>query len=104
MIASFKVFRIWGMVEAYKDRFYKMSDARGFLLWQGFTRMRCSAGEESNRSRTEKASEFLKRLRHHFSILLCCGISDTAMWLHKDYNRYLEDREPWPGLSDAEAV
>ena len=37
--ANFNAFRIWGPVEAPNDKFYEMADARGFLLWQDFTKM-----------------------------------------------------------------
>jgi len=102
--ANFNAFRIWGPREAPNDKFYEMADERGFLLWQDFTRMRFRGDEKSIQTSTKKASEFLKRLKHHPSILLWCGINEATMWWHEDYNREFKDRGPWPGLADAEAV
>ena len=46
--ANFNAFRIWGPVEAPNDKFYEMADARGFLLWQDFTKMRFRGDEEKH--------------------------------------------------------
>jgi len=102
--ANFNAFRIWGPVEAPNDKFYELADARGFLIWQDFTKMWFGGEKKSIQRSTEKASEFLKRLKHHPSILLWCGINEATMWWHEDYNRDFEDHGPWPGLADAKAV
>lgn len=102
--ANFNAFRIWGPVEAPNDKFYEMADARGFLLWQDFTRMGFRGDEKSIQRSTEKASAFLKRLKHHPCILLWCGINEATMWWHEDYNKEFTDKGPWPGLADAKAV
>ena len=50
--ANFNAFRVWGQAEAPQDPFYEMADARGFLLWQDFTRMRFRGDEESIQTST----------------------------------------------------
>jgi len=102
--ANFNAFRIWGSADAPSNEFYEMADARGFLLWQDFTKMNFSADEDSIRASVEKATRFLKRLKHHPSILLWCGVNESAMWWHEDYNKEYTDKGPWPGLVAANAV
>ena len=102
--ANFNAFRIWGPVEAPNDKFYAMADARGFLLWQDFTRMQFNGNEKSIQTSVDKATKFLIRLKHHASILLWSGINEAAMWWHEDYNKDFKDRGPWPGIADAKAV
>jgi len=99
--ANFNAFRIWGPVEAPNDKFYEMADARGFLLWQDFTKMQFRGDEKSIQSSVSKATKFLKRLKHHPSILLWSGINEAAMWWHEDYNKDFTDHGPWPGIADA---
>lgn len=102
--ANFNAFRIWGPVEAPNDNFYEMADARGFLLWQDFTRMPFKPDEESLKITSEKSSRFIKRLKHHPSVLLWCGVNESAMWWHEDYNKDFTDHGPWPGLAAAKVI
>ena len=102
--ANFNAFRIWGPVEAPSDKFYEMADARGFLLWQDFTRMPFKPDEKSLQICSEKSARFLKRLKHHPSVLLWCGVNESAMWWHEDYNNDFTDHGPWPGLAAAKVV
>ena len=85
------------------NKFYELADARGFLLWQDFTRMKFHE-EESIKTSVDKATKFLIRLKHHPSILLWCGVNESAMWWHEDYNKEFTDKGPWPGLVAANAV
>ena len=105
--ANFNAFRVWGEAEAPQDHFYEMADARGFLLWQDFTRLPMKADDRSRAVCREKATQLIKRLKHHPSILCWCGCNETAMWFHEDYNADFKDHGPWPGLAagrDVEAV
>jgi len=102
--ANFNAFRIWGPVEAPNDKFYEMADERGFLLWQDFTRMPFKPDEKSLQICSEKSARFIKRLKHHPSVLLWCGVNESAMWWHEDYNKDYKDNGPWPGLAAAKVV
>ncbi len=102
--ANFNTFRIWGEVDAPPDQFYEMADARGFLIWQDFTKMKFDEDEENIQICVDKAEKFVKRLKHHPCILLWCGVNEAALWWHDDYNYAFEDREPWPGIAAAQAV
>jgi hypothetical protein len=102
--ANFNTFRIWGSVMAPHDNFYEMADARGFLLWQDFSRLPMSPEKTRIARCREKATRQLKRLKHHPSILSWCGCNEAAMWAHEDYNKEFEDHGPWPGLAAAEEV
>ncbi|MCX5682557.1 MAG: beta-galactosidase [Planctomycetota bacterium] len=102
--ANFNVFRIWGCVASPRDDFYEMADARGFLLWQDFTDLPLAADEASRAVCRQEAADFVKRLKHHPSILCWCGGNEAAMWHHEDYNAEFKDRGPWPGLAAAEDV
>ncbi|MFC1765268.1 glycoside hydrolase family 2 protein [Planctomycetota bacterium] len=102
--ANFNAFRVWGQSEAPQDRFYEMADARGFLLWQDFTRLPMKSDAKSIASCTDKATGLIKRLKHHPAILCWCGCNEAAMWAHEDYNKSFTDRGPWPGLAAADAV
>ena len=100
--ANFNAFRIWGQAEAPQDKFYEMADARGFLLWQDFTRLPMNS--RSIATCTDKATGLIKRLKHHPSILCWCGCNEAAMWAHEDYRSDFTDHGPWQGLPAAEAV
>lgn len=102
--ANFNAFRIWGPVEAPNDKFYELADERGFLLWQDFTRMPFKDDEKSLRICAEKSTRFIVRLKHHPSVLLWCGVNESAMWWHEDYNKDFTDHGPWPGLAAAKVV
>ena len=102
--AYFNAFRIWGSVAAPHDNFYEMADARGFLLWQDFTRLAMRPDEHSRAVCREKATGLIKRLKHHPSILCWCGCNEAAMWAHEDYNKDFTDHGPWKGLAAAEDV
>lgn len=102
--ANFNAFRIWGPVEAPNDKFYEMADERGFLLWQDFTRMPFSPDEKSLKTTSDKSTKFIKRLKHHPSILLWCGVNESAMWWHEDYNKDFVDNGPWPGITAAKVI
>ena len=102
--ANFNAFRIWGVVEAPNDRFYEMANERGFLLWQDFTRMPFNRDSDKLEVAEKKATQFLIRLKHHPCILMWCGINESAMWWHEDYNNDFTDNGPWPGLEAALAV
>jgi hypothetical protein len=101
---NYNAFRIWGPVEAPNDKFYEMANERGFLLWQDFTKMPFGTNSDNIPECVEKASHFLKRLKHHPSILLWCGINEATMWWHEDYNEDFTDHGPWPGLTASNAV
>jgi len=102
--ANFNAFRVWGVVESPRNEFYEMADARGFLLWQDFTDLPLAADARSRAICREEATLFLKRLKHHPSIVVWCGGNEAAMWNHQEYNGRLEDQGPWPGLAAAEEV
>jgi len=102
--ANFNAFRVWGPAEAPPDAFYEQADARGFLLWQDFTRLPMRSDSKSIATCTEKAEAQIKRLKHHASILCWCGCNEAAQWAHEDYNNDFEDHGPWGGLAAAEAV
>ncbi len=102
--ANFNVFRVWAEVESPRDEFYEMADARGFLLWQDFTNLPLAPDEVSRTTCRAEATAFLKRLKHHPSILLWNGSNEAAMWHQQSYNPNYEDRGPWPGLVAANEV
>jgi len=102
--ANFNAFRVWGQVEAPQDPFYEMADARGFLLWQDFTRLPMKSDSRNVAICKAKATDLIKRLKHHPSILSWCGCNEAAMWAHEDYNKDFTDHGPWDGLAAAEAV
>jgi len=102
--ANFNAFRIWGVVAAPPDEFYEMADARGFLLWQDFPRLPLKPDPKSREVCRQAATAFLKRLKHHPSILCWCGGNEAAMWAHEDYNKDFTDHGPWKGLPAAEEV
>ena len=85
--ANFNAFRVWGPAEAPPDAFYEQADARGFLLWQDFTRLPMRSDSKSIDACTEKARAMIKRLKHHPSILSWCGCNEAAQWAHEDYNK-----------------
>jgi len=102
--ANFNAFRVWGQAMPPHDKFYEMADARGFLLWQDFTRLPLRPDAASRALCREKATRLLKRLKHHPSILSWCGGNEAAMWAHEDYSKDFKDHGPWPGLAAAEEV
>lgn len=102
--ANFNVFRVWAEVESPRGEFYEMADARGFLLWQDFTNLPLAPDETSRAMCREEATAFLKRLKHHPSILLWNGSNEAAQWHHQSYNPNFEDRGVWPGLAAATEV
>lgn len=102
--ANFNAFRVWGPAEAPPDAFYEQADARGFLLWQDFTRLPMRSAPKSIATCTEKARNLIKRLKHHPSVLCWCACNEAAMWAHEDYNKDFKDHGPWGGLAAAEAV
>ncbi|HUV62966.1 MAG TPA: glycoside hydrolase family 2 protein [Sedimentisphaerales bacterium] len=102
--ADFNAFRVWGPAEAPQDRFYEMADARGFLLWQDFTRLPMKSDTKSIATCTDKATGLIKRLKHHPAILCWCGCNEAAQWAHEDYNKDFTDHGPWQGLPAAQAV
>jgi hypothetical protein len=102
--ANFNAFRVWGPADAPQDRFYEMADARGFLLWQGFTKLPMNSDSKNIATCKEKAAGMIKRLKHHASVLCWCGINESAQWAHEDYNKDFTDHGPWQGLAAAEAV
>jgi hypothetical protein len=78
-----------------------MADARGFLLWQDLTLLPLGEDEISRAMCRDEATAFLKRLKHHPSILLWNGNNEGAMWHHQSYNSDFTDSGPWPGLKAA---
>ncbi len=102
--ANFNAFRVWGPAEAPPDAFYEQADARGFLLWQDFTRLPMRSDSKSIATCSEKARAMIKRLKHHPSILCWCACNEAAQWAHEDYNKDFKDHGPWGGLAAAEAV
>jgi hypothetical protein len=102
--ANFNAFRVWGPAEAPPDAFYEQADARGFLLWQDFTRLPMRSDSKSIATCTEKARAMIKRLKHHPAVLCWCGCNEAAQWAHEDYNKDFTDHGPWGGLAAAEAV
>jgi len=73
------IFRVWGGGFPEKDWFYNICDEMGIMLWQEFPLS--SSGLDNYPPDTPeeifvmlKISEnYIKRLRHHISILLWCG-------------------------------
>jgi len=73
------IFRVWGGGFPEKDWFYDICDEMGIMLWQEFPLS--SSGLDSHPPETpdeifamSKISEsYIKRLRHHVSVLLWCG-------------------------------
>lgn len=73
------IFRVWGGGFPEKDWFYNICDEMGIMLWQEFPLS--SSGLDNYPPDTpgeifvmQKISEsYIKRLRHHVSLLLWCG-------------------------------
>jgi beta-galactosidase/beta-glucuronidase len=102
--ANFNAFRVWAETESPRDDFYELADARGFLLWQDFTFLPLAPEEASRAICREEATQFVKRLKHHPSIVVWNACNEAALWSHEDYNADYKDRGPWPGLAAAEEV
>jgi beta-galactosidase/beta-glucuronidase len=102
--ANFNVFRVWAETESPRDAFYELADERGFLIWQDFTHLPLAPDEISRAMCREEATAFVKRLKHHPSILLWNGGNEAAMWHHASYNPEFKDRGVWPGLAAANEV
>jgi Beta-galactosidase/beta-glucuronidase len=102
--ANINAIRVWGEVASPRDNFYELADAHGFLLWQDFTDLPLEPDDNSRAICRREAAQFLKRLKHHPSILCWCGKNEAAMWFSKDYNNDFKDHGPWPGLAAAEDV
>lgn len=102
--ANFNTLRVWGEVASPRDTFYELADAKGLLLWQDFTDLPLAPDENSRTVCRREAELFVKRLKHHPSILLWCGNNEGAQWASKDYDHDFKDHGPWPGLLAAEEV
>jgi hypothetical protein len=103
--ANFNAFRIWGPSPSEPhQRFYEMADERGFLLWQDFPNLPLGPDKRSIEICVEKATRFIKKVKHHPSVLSWCGGNEAAQWAHEDYNKDFIDHGPWQGLPSAEAV
>lgn len=102
--ANINVLRVWGEVASPRDNFYEMANARGFLLWQDFTDLPLAPDEESRAVCRRESETFIKRLKHHPSLLCWCGKNEAAMWFSKDYSNEFKDNGPWPGLLAGEEV
>jgi beta-mannosidase len=102
--ANINTIRVWGEVVSPRDNFYELADARGFLLWQDFTDLPLLPDQTSRAVCRRESELFLKRLKHHPSILCWCGKNEAALWYSKDYNNDFKDHGPWPGLEAGEEV
>jgi beta-mannosidase len=101
--ANFNVFRLNSSVPPETSRFYEMADQRGFLLWQEFP-LPWRYDKKNIFGCVEKATVFLKTMKHHPSILLWGSANEEALWFHEDYNSDYTDHGPWPDLPSSEAV
>lgn len=102
--ANFNAFRVWGEVESPPDEFYELADRKGFLLWQDFTDLPLADDQASRAICRQEAADFVKRLKHHPSIVLWNGGNEDAMWRHQEFRADFRDLGPWPGLKAAQEV
>ena len=75
--AGFNMLRVWGGGIYEKERFYRLCDEQGIMVWQDF--MFASAGYPTDKLQNEiirEANYQIKRLRNHTSIVLWCGCNE----------------------------
>lgn len=73
--ANFNMLRVWGGGYYEDDRFYKLCDEKGILIWQDFM-FACAMYPGDSFFLQNVENEFIdnvKRLRHHACIALWCG-------------------------------
>jgi beta-mannosidase len=95
--ANMNMIRVWGGGYYEKDFFYEICDELGLLVWQDFM-FSCSLYPSTKEFLTEvsrEASNQLRRLHHHASIVLWCGDNEligALTWFdesRKNRDRYL---------------
>lgn len=76
---GFNLLRVWGGAYLEKEIFYRLCDEMGFLVWQEFP---LSSSGIDNEPSTEPAAiqawgetarSYIRRRRHHVSLLIWCG-------------------------------
>jgi len=80
------ILRVWGGGFPEKEWFYDLCDETGIMLWQEFPLS--SSGLDNYPPETSEeivimsriAESYLKRLRHHVSVLLWCGGNELYEW------------------------
>lgn len=75
--ANFNMLRVWGGGIYEKERFYRLCDENGIMVWQDF--MFASAGYSVSRLQEEiirEATYQIKRLRKHTCVVLWCGCNE----------------------------
>lgn len=89
LFAHMNMLRVWGGGVYEVDEFYQLCDEAGLMVWQDFM-FACSMypGDEAFLNNVEKeASDQLKRLRNHPSIVLWCGNNEIdSAWAHYEEN------------------
>ena len=95
--ANMNMIRVWGGGYYEKDFFYDICDELGLLVWQDFM-FSCSLYPSTNQFLKEverEASDQLRRLHHHASIVVWCGDNEllgALTWFEesrKNRDRYL---------------
>lgn len=73
--ANINMLRVWGGGLREKQSFYEICDREGILVWQDFpfACINYSSDEEFLEKTYREASDILKQLRHHPSLVMYCG-------------------------------
>lgn len=101
--ANMNMIRVWGGGIYEDDRFYRLADENGILIWQDFM-FACTAypGDPTFLKRVEEEAEYnIKRLRNHACLALWCGNNEIleglkywgwkSKYTQETYERFLHD-------------
>lgn len=99
--ANFNTLRTWADVEAPHESFYQMADSLGFLiyndipqLYQDWQLPNQTPSEKTRQRILTETTYWVKKLKHHPSILLWCGGNEEPLWNDPKFNGF-ENRGPW---------
>ncbi|MFW5985606.1 MAG: glycoside hydrolase family 2 protein, partial [Halanaerobiaceae bacterium] len=104
------ILRVWGGAILEKEDFYELCDELGLLVWQEFPQSSSGlnntppAGEDYLEELQKVAEVFIKKRRHHVSLIIWCGGNELT-WedgtpvdeRHKNINllkKIVESRDP----------
>ncbi|MEM5566459.1 glycoside hydrolase family 2 protein [Psychroserpens sp. AS72] len=83
--ANMNMLRVWGGGIYENDMFYDLCDEKGILVWQDFM-FACAmypGDEDFLENVQQEATQNVKRLRNHASIVLWCGNNENSEGWHR---------------------
>lgn len=83
--ANMNMLRVWGGGIYEEDEFYELCDEKGIMVWQDFM-FACAmySGDETFLENVQQeASQNVKRLRNHPSLVLWCGNNESSEGWHR---------------------